>query len=72
MSTLEKEVLFQKLGNTWYIFTEINDEFIYSALPHGMDPYTTKLELYEVIEGHMKKMALQHSRLKSEKGLKEG
>ncbi len=64
MTTLEKEVLFQKLGNTWYIFTEINDEVVYSALPHGMDPYTTKLELYDVIENHMKKVAYHHQRTK--------
>lgn len=51
------DVLFQKLGNTWYIFTEINNEMVYSALPDGMDPRTTKLELYDVIEEHMKKIA---------------
>ncbi len=54
---ITKEVLFQKLGNTWYIFTEVNEELIYSVLPHGMDPHTTKLELYEVIEDHMRKVA---------------
>ena len=54
---MTNEVLFQKLGNTWYIFTEINDEMVYSALPEGMDPKTTKLELFEVIEDHMKKVA---------------
>ncbi len=59
MSTqsIENEVLFQKLGNTWYIFTEVNSEVIYSALPEGVDPYNTKLELYEVIEDHMSKVA---------------
>lgn len=51
------DVLFQKLGNTWYIFTEIQGELVYSVLPHGMDPHSTKLELYEVIENHMKKVA---------------
>lgn len=55
----EKEVLFQKLGNTWYIFTEVNEELIYSAMPEGMDPRTTKLELYDVIEDHMQKVAGQ-------------
>lgn len=52
----ESDILFQKLGNTWYIFTEIENEFIYSALPEGLDPRTTKLELYDVIEEHMKKI----------------
>ena len=51
------EVLFQKLGTTWYIFTEINSEVVYSAMPEGMDPRSTKLELFEVIESHMKKVA---------------
>lgn len=54
---ISKEVLFQKLGQTWYIFTEINDQVIYSAMPDGMDPRDTKLELFEVIEDHMKKVA---------------
>lgn len=51
------EVLFQKLGSTWYIFTEVNNEFVYSAMPEGMDPRSTKLELFEVIENHMSKVA---------------
>jgi hypothetical protein len=61
-ATIDKEVLFQKLGNTWYVFTEINEELIYSALPSGMDPKTTKMELYEVIEEHLQKVARFHSR----------
>mgnify|MGYP000571936751 CR=1 FL=1 len=56
---ITKEVLFQKLGNTWYIFTEINDQVVYSAMPEGMDPKDTKLELYDVIEEHMQKVATQ-------------
>ncbi|MFG1500701.1 hypothetical protein ABMA70_10890 [Halobacteriovorax sp. XZX-3] len=51
------EVLFQKLGNNWFIFAEINNEVIYSTMPDGMDPYSTKLELYEVIEEHMKRVS---------------
>lgn len=54
---INKEVLFQKLGQTWYIFTEVNNEVVYSAMPDGMDPRSTKLELFEVIEEHMKKVA---------------
>lgn len=54
---LENEVLFQKLGTTWYIFTEIKGDVIYSQLPEGMDPYTTKLELYDVIEDHMARVS---------------
>jgi hypothetical protein len=54
---ITKEVLFQKLGQTWYIFTEINEEVVYSAMPDGMDPRSTKLELFDVIESHLKKVA---------------
>lgn len=57
IQTLDNEVLFQKLGKTWYIFTEISGDFVYSALPNGMNPHTTKLELYDVIEEHMVKVA---------------
>lgn len=52
-----KDVLFQKIGNTWYIFSEVNNEVVYSVMPQGMDPKTTKLELYEIIEEHMTKVA---------------
>ena len=56
----EKEVLFQKLGSTWFVFSEVDDEVIYSTLPEGMDPYSIKLELFEVIEEHMNKVARHH------------
>lgn len=49
----ESDVLFQKLGNRWYIFTEQDGEVIYSVMPEGMDPRETKLELYDIIEEHM-------------------
>lgn len=52
-----KDVLFQKIGNTWFIFSEVNSEIVYSVMPQGMDPKTTKLELYNVIEEHMSKVA---------------
>lgn len=54
---LENEVLFQKLGTSWYIFTEVRGEVVYSILPEGMEPHSTKLELYDVIEDHMNKVA---------------
>ena len=56
------EVLFQKMGNTWYVFTEVNGDMVYSILPDGMDPHTTKLELFEVIEEHMSKVSRHHKR----------
>jgi hypothetical protein len=52
-----KDVLFQKIGNTWFIFSEVNNEVVYSVMPHGMDPKDTKLELYAIIEEHMTKVA---------------
>lgn len=52
-----KDVLFQKIGNTWFIFSEVNNEVIYSVMPHGMDPKSTKLELFSIIEDHMTKVA---------------
>ena len=53
----ETEVLFQKLGNNWYVFTEVEGECVYSALPAGVDPLTTKLELFTIIESHMGRIA---------------
>lgn len=53
----EQEVLFQKLGNTWYVFTEVDGELVYSSLPPGIDPKTTKLELFHILEDHMKKVS---------------
>lgn len=52
-----KDVLFQKIGNTWFIFSEVNNEVVYSVMPNGMDPKETKLELYNIIEEHMSKVA---------------
>ncbi|EQC45766.1 hypothetical protein M899_1360 [Bacteriovorax sp. BSW11_IV] len=62
----DTEFLFQKLGNTWYIFAEVENEMIYSTLPEGMDPRTTKLELYEVIEDHMKRVTSYQKRRNAE------
>lgn len=56
------DVLFQKMGSTWYVFTEVKGEMIYSPLPDGMDPRSTKLELFEVIEEHMSKIAKERNR----------
>lgn len=65
-STRTSEVLFQKLGNTWYVFTEVESECVYSALPDGMDPRSTKMELFEVIEEHMKKVVKHAQKRKPE------
>jgi len=60
-----KDVLFQKIGNTWFIFSEVNNEVVYSVMPQGMDPKDTKLELYNIIEDHLTKVA-SHKRRSSE------
>lgn len=57
-----KDVLFQKIGNTWFIFSEVNSEVVYSVMPKGMDPKSTKLELFEIIEDHMTKVAANKRR----------
>ena len=49
------------MGNTWYIFTEVNAEIVYSVMPDGMDPRTTNLELYSVIEDHLQKVAQSYT-----------
>ena len=51
------DVLFQKLGRVWYVFSEINNDVIFTALPDGVDPTTSKVELFEIIEEHMKKIS---------------
>jgi hypothetical protein len=53
----EVNVLFQKLGASWFAFSEVNGEIIYTALPEGIDPRTTELELYDVIEEHIYSVA---------------
>lgn len=60
-SSATSEVLFQKLGNTWYVFTEVKGDMVYSALPYGMDPHTTNMELFEVIENHLQKVSKHYS-----------
>lgn len=61
-----KDVLFQKIGNKWFIFSEVNGDIVYSVMPEGMDPKSTKLELYNVIEEHMTKVASTQRRRHSE------
>ena len=56
-NTKIQDVLFQKIGQTWFIFSEIDGELIYSTMPEGMDPRSTKLELYQVIEEHLSRVA---------------
>ena len=39
-------VLFQKIGNRWYAFTEIGSEIHYAVLPKNTDPKTVKFEIF--------------------------
>lgn len=63
---VSKDVLFQRIGNTWFVFTENNGEMVYSVMPEGMDPKTTKLELYQIIEEHLQRVANHQSRRSAE------
>lgn len=47
--TITTEILYQKIGNTWYAFTEVEGEFLFRALPHGVDPRKTQIEFTQVI-----------------------
>jgi hypothetical protein len=62
----QKDVLFQRIGQTWFVFTETNGEMIYSVMPEGMDPRTTKLELFQIIEEHMDRVANHTNRRQPE------
>lgn len=53
----EVQVLYQKLGGQWYVFSEINEEVFFSPLPEGLDPHSSQFELFEVIEDHLESMA---------------
>ena len=53
----ETEVLFQRLGGKWYVFSQVDEDFVYSALPKGIDPRSTKLELFKIIEDHINRVA---------------
>jgi hypothetical protein len=54
---IESDVLFQKLGCVWYAFSEIDDQIIYSALPKGICPKTSNLDLVNIVEKHLKKVS---------------
>lgn len=54
MKTIKKgqdvKVLFQKLGSSWYAFAEKKGEIIYTKLDENIDPATTPLKIFEVVE----------------------
>ena len=50
------KVLYQKLGDKWYLFTEIKGEVIFTALPKNLNPFENKVEIYEIIKKHKTKI----------------
>lgn len=46
---VEKEVLFQKIGSQWYVFSFDGDQLHFCALPPNMNPKSSKVEIYEQI-----------------------
>ncbi len=57
MENQNQDVLFQKIGNRWYVFAEVDGETVFTPMPEDVDPKTTKLELYHIIEEHVQRMA---------------
>jgi len=56
LKAYDTDILFQKLGNRWYLFTQVGEDMIYSLLPEGVDPKSCEFELYEVLEEHVDKV----------------
>ena len=46
---IEKEVLFQKIGSQWYVFSFDGDQLNFCALPSHLNPKSSKVEIYEQI-----------------------
>lgn len=44
------DVLFQKLGKDWYVFSEVNGEILYTKLKDGLDPFKTPHSLFQIEE----------------------
>ncbi len=59
----QSEILFQKLGNTWYAFTEVDGEFLFRALPQGLDPRKTKIEFTQILHSDFSNVTTQNERV---------
>ena len=47
----QKNILFQRLGTTWYAFLEEEGETVfYTPLPEHLDPRYDKFEIYKIVE----------------------
>lgn len=61
-----KDVLFQKMGNRWFVFMESShkeNEVLYHPLPEGINPQKDEsLQFYEFIEKIAQKDSLRHDR----------
>jgi hypothetical protein len=51
------DILFQKMGTTWYAFAEIGGEVVYTALPEGCNPQQDELDIYHLIEEQLNEQA---------------
>ncbi|MCY4523912.1 MAG: hypothetical protein OXB84_04155 [Halobacteriovoraceae bacterium] len=47
---LKSKVLYQKLANKWYVFTEVDGKILYSKLDDNIDPAITPIELIHITE----------------------
>ena len=59
-TVLRSEVLFQRMGGTWFAFSMVGGEAVYSMVPNRVDPRFDSVEIFQIIEGHkMKERALE-------------
>ncbi len=45
-----QRVLFQKLGNIWYAFAEINNQMHFVEIPHEIDPRDASFDFFQVMD----------------------
>ena len=58
-----REVLYQKLGDKWYAFSQIDGEIKYSPCPDNFDPWESQSEIYNVLEGEQLKTHVEIERV---------
>jgi hypothetical protein len=47
---IHQEVLYQKIGYNWHVFTIWNEEIYSCKIPSGIDPRVDKVSLIQLIE----------------------
>ena len=63
----KRDILFQKMGQTWYAIAEIEGEVLYTALPPGVDPRKKNMEFYEVLENCIEESSVLNEVIKNRK-----